>query len=486
MRRTTIGSLVTTAALLFPLGAGVPGPASAATAAATQSLRLQYMTTSTEALTDQVEPLFKIVNGGTAPVALSQVKIRYYFKGETGHRFACSWARIRCSTVTGRFVPLAKPVRGADRYLEVGFTSGRLAPGTDTGDLELRFHRPDWRTFDQSDDHSFGAGRTSYADWDRATVHIGGRLVWGAQPSGTGPAPTPTPPPATSTPKPPATSTPKPPATPAPGGSSGQGTLFDDFAYTGPSDARLAQHGWRVRSGGGGPGVSGAGWSPSAITFPSVNGDRVLQLSASTDGTGAGTVQSELSTTRRKFFEGTYAARVKFSDAPVSGPDGEHVVQTFFTITPLERSMDPDYGELDFEYLPNGGWGESGPTMFTTSWETYQAEPWKAVNTHTAERASFAGWHDLVLQVSGGRARYYVDGRLVADHGGEHYPETPMSIMFNQWFIELRSGSAPRDYHQQVDWVYHSRNEVVPPADVRRRVESFRSASTAFVDTVSG
>jgi hypothetical protein len=61
-----------------------------------------------------------------------------------------------------------------------------------------------------------------------------------------------------------------------------------------------------------------------------------------------------------------------------------------------------------------------------------------------------------------------------------------MSIMFNQWFIDLRGGSAPRNYHQQVDWVYHSKNEVVSPADVLSRVESFRSASTTFTDTVSG
>ncbi|GAA2800572.1 hypothetical protein GCM10020219_084780 [Nonomuraea dietziae] len=176
---------------------------------------------------------------------------------------------------------------------------------------------------------------------------------------------------------------------------------------------------------------------------------------------------------------------MRFSDAPVTGPDGEHVVQTFFTITPLRQNMDPDYGELDFEYLPNGGWGEPANILYATSWETYQADPWQAVNTHTEERTSFSGWHDLVVQVSGGRVRYYVDGRLFADHGGVYYPETPMWIMFNQWFIDLQGGSTRRAYQQQVDWVYHTKNEVVSPAGVLSRVNALRTAGTAFQDTVS-
>ncbi|GGS67971.1 hydrolase [Planobispora rosea] len=442
----------------------------AAPASAAQALRLQYRTSSTGAVTAQAEPWFRLVNDGTAPVPLSQVKIRYYFTGETSYRFACSWAVVSCSTVTGHFVPLASPAPGADRYLEVGFTSGTLAPGANTGDMQLRFHRADWQNFTQSDDYSFGASRTSYADWDKVAVYVGGQLAWGTPAGGGGGDPTPTP---------------TPTVTPT-GNPGGQGTLFDDFSYTGSSDPRLAQRGWTVRSASGGPGVPGATWSPGAVGFPSVNGGQVLQLDSSTDGTAAGTVQAELSTTARKFHEGTYAARVKFSDTPLSGPDGEHVVQTFFTITPLRQNMDPDYGELDFEYLPNGGWGEPANILYATSWETYQADPWQAVNTHTEERTSFAGWHDLVIQVSGGRIKYYVDGRLFADHGDIYYPETPMWIMFNQWFIDLQGGSAPRTYRQQVDWVYHSRNEVVAPAEVLNRVGAFRAASTSFVDTVPG
>ncbi|GAA2666119.1 cellulose binding domain-containing protein [Nonomuraea recticatena] len=422
----------------------------AAPANAAQGLRLQYKNSSTTPTTAQAEPWFQLLNDGTSAVPLAQVKIRYYLTGTETYRFACSWAVVGCSTVTGTF---------GNGYLEVGFTPGTLAPGGNTRDLQLRFHRADWQSFDQSDDYSFGV-QTGYADWEKAAVYVNGQLAWGRPPGGGEPTPTPTP-------------------TDPPTGSAG--VLFDDFSYTGSGDPRLAQRGWTVRSSSGGPGVPGATWSPAAVTFPG----GVLQLESSTDGTGAGTVQTELSTANRKFFEGTYAARVRFSDAPVTGPDGEHVVQTFFTITPLRQNMDPDYGELDFEYLPNGGWGEPANILYATSWETYQADPWQAVNTHTEERTSFSGWHDLVVQVSGGRVKYYVDGRLFADHGGVYYPETPMWIMFNQWFIDLQGGSARRAYQQQVDWVYHTKNEVVSPAGVLSRVNALRAAGTAFQDTVS-
>ncbi|MEV4164537.1 cellulose binding domain-containing protein [Nonomuraea dietziae] len=422
----------------------------AAPANAAQGVRLQYKNSSTTPTTAQAEPWFQLLNDGTSAVPLAQVKIRYYLTGTETYRFACSWAVVGCSTVTGTF---------GDGYLEVGFTSGTLAPGGSTRDLQLRFHRADWQSFDQSDDYSFGV-QTGYADWEKAAVYVNGQLAWGRPPGGGEPTPTPTP-------------------TDPPTGSAG--VLFDDFSYTGSGDPRLAQRGWTVRSSSGGPGVPGATWSPAAVTFPG----GVLQLESSTDGTGAGTVQTELSTANRKFFEGTYAARVRFSDAPVTGPDGEHVVQTFFTITPLRQNMDPDYGELDFEYLPNGGWGEPANILYATSWETYQVDPWQAVNTHTEERTSFSGWHDLVVQVSGGRVKYYVDGRLFADHGGVYYPETPMWIMFNQWFIDLQGGSTRRAYQQQVDWVYHTKNEVVSPAGVLSRVNALRTAGTAFQDTVS-
>ncbi|MER5422348.1 cellulose binding domain-containing protein [Streptosporangium roseum] len=461
--KVLLGGLVS--AMLLTLIGVAAGPASAQ-----QSLRLQYRTSATGGTADQVEPWFDLVNDGASVVPLSGVRIRYYFKADPGasqYRFACSWAVVSCSTVTGTFGTIAPGTATADRYLEVGFTSGNLAAGARTGDLQLRFHRSDWQRITQSDDHSFGPARTTYGDWTRVTVHRNGALVWGTAPAGGDPSPSPTP-------------------TVTPTNPGGGGVVFDDFTYGTADDPALTAHHWTVRTNSGGPGVPGATWPKENVTFPTVSGaNKALQLRADTDGTGAGTRQSEV-LHQRKFLEGTYAARVKFSDAPVSGPDGDHIVQTFFTITPLAFDLDPDYSEQDFEYLPNGGWGEPGNIMYATSWETYRNEPWEAVNVHNEVRQSYAGWHDLVLQVSGGQIRYYIDGALFAEHGGVYYPETAQSVNFNLWFISggLAGSSAQRGYVQQVDWFYHSKNEVVAPAEVLNRVTGYRSASTAWVDTV--
>ncbi|MEN0128491.1 MAG: cellulose binding domain-containing protein [Brevundimonas sp.] len=450
---------------------GAVAPAEAAPA-----VSLQYKTSAPGATVDQVEPWFVLKNDGGTPIPLASVKIRYYFGADSPsqqYRFACSWAVVSCSTVTGTFGSLTPGAPGADRYLEVGFTSGSLAGGATTGDMQLRYYRADWQRITQSDDYSAGTS-TSYTSWSKVTVYVDGNRVWGTPPGGGDPTPTPTP-----------TSTPSP--TPTPTSPPGTGpAVFDDFSYSGPNDPSIQAHNWTIRTNAGGPGIAGATWPKENISFPTVSGtNKALQLKSVTDGTGAGTQQSEV-LNQRKFLEGTYAARVYFSDAPTSGPDGDAIVETFFTITPLAYDLDPNYSEQDFEYLPNGGWGEPSNILYTTSWETYRNDPWLAVNTHTEQRQSYAGWHDLVLQVANNQLKYYVDGVLFATHGSDYYPETVQSVNFNLWFIgggQIGS-STPRTYVQQVDWFYHAKNEVVSPATVTSRVNGYRANGTSWVDTL--
>ncbi|WP_258725349.1 cellulose binding domain-containing protein [Cellulomonas sp. NS3] len=452
------------AAVATVVAVGVAAPVQAA-----PSISLQYRTSAAGATVDQVEPWFVLRNGGSTSVPLSTVKIRYYFGADSPaqqYRFACSWAVVSCSTVTGTFGTIAGGSTGADRYLEVGFTSGTLAAGGSTGDLQLRFHRSDWQRITQSDDYSYGPS-SAYASSTRIAVFVAGELVSGTPPTGGNPTPSPTP---------------TTPTTPPGDGA----VVFDDFSYANADDPSISAHQWTIRTNAGGPGIPGARWLKENVSFPTVSGsNKALQLRSSTDGTGAGTQQSEV-LHQRKFLEGTYAARVFFTDAPESGPDGDAVVETFFTITPLARDLDPDYSEQDFEYLPNGGWGEPSNILYATSWETYQNDPWIAVNTHTEQRQSYAGWHDLVLQVVDGQIRYFVDGQLFATHGGDYYPETLQSVNFNLWFISggQIGSSTPRTYTQQVDWFYHAKNEVVSPAEVIARVNGYRTAGTTWVDTV--
>src|SRR5436305_9873133 len=99
-------------------------------------------------------------------------------------------------------------------------------------------------------------------------------------------------------------------------------TLFDDFNYL--SNKQLARHGWIIRTAAGWPGVPGALWGNSGVSFladTDQRGNRWLRMTSSTDGTGPNTHQTQICH-QRKYLEGTYAARIRFVDVPTDGPTG--------------------------------------------------------------------------------------------------------------------------------------------------------------------
>jgi hypothetical protein len=263
--------------------------------------------------------------------------------------------------------------------------------------------------------------------------------------------------------------------------------LFDDFSYT--NKQQLKKNGWILRTEPGWPGVPGATWSEDGVSLVK-DADRpnnwIVRMTSSTDGTGANTRQTQICH-QRKYLEGTYAARVRFTDKPVSGPGGDQLVQSFYTISPLKAPMDLDYSELDWEYLPNGGWGIDGPTLYATTWETFSPEPnWKKDNVFKTANGSHAGWHTLVTQVFAETVRYFVDGKLFAEHGDEYYPEDTMSINFNLWFIRdgMLKSNERREFQEDIDWVFHQAGVALTPYQVEAAVAAMRRESVKFRDTV--
>ena len=269
-----------------------------------------------------------------------------------------------------------------------------------------------------------------------------------------------------------------------------QKVFFDDFDYADSNDAALGTMGWTLKeSTTDGPGPVGCTWTKDNVTFindPDSAGNKLARLTSTTDGTNGGTSQAEIYQ-QRKFYEGTYAARVRFNDAPDMGPDGDSIVETFFTITPLDYDMDPDYSECDFEYMPNGGWGDPNGFMYQTTWETYQNEPWNAVNTSTFEYQSYQGWHTLVFTVKDGYVKYYIDGSLMATHSGKYYPRNPMSINCNLWFVNggLLDSSEIRKYTQDIDWMYFNEDTAETPEQVLTAINGYRSSSVKRVDNIA-
>jgi hypothetical protein len=159
------------------------------------SVRLQYATVSTAAITNSIKPQFRIVNGTGSSLPLSQFRIRYYFTRDTaqGMVFFCDYAVFGCGNVTNTFVPV-NPMRvNTDYYMEIGFTAGAgsIVAGGTSAAIVLRFNKSNLSNFDQSNDYSFDPSKTALADWTRVTLYQNGALIWGTEPSAAAPTPTP-------------------------------------------------------------------------------------------------------------------------------------------------------------------------------------------------------------------------------------------------------------------------------------------------------
>lgn len=263
--------------------------------------------------------------------------------------------------------------------------------------------------------------------------------------------------------------------------------MFDDFNYQTLADAE--QNGWVARTQQGHPGIKNATWWSEGISFhqdQSNPNNRIMRLTSKTDGTAVNTRHTQICH-QRKYLEGTYAARVYFNDKPDFGIDGDGIVETFYTISPLAAPMDKNYSEMDFEYLANGGWGEQETALWSTSWETFQLEPWTKVNAFDTYKKSLQGWNTVVLQAFDNKIKYYINGELFSEHGAEVFPEVAMSLNFNLWFIpeQVMSDNTMRQYHQKVDWVYFNAKQALSNEQVTKAVADLRVSGIKQSDTVA-
>jgi arabinan endo-1,5-alpha-L-arabinosidase len=153
---------------------------------AATAVKVQFFNGNTAASTNTIYVNFKLVNTGTDAIGLSNVKLRYYFTndGAQTNSFATDWSTVGNSNTTGTVVTISA-VTNADRYLEVGFTSGAgsLAAGAST-EVKGRVWKSDWSNFTQTNDYSFNASVTNYIDSNNVAAYISGTLYWGIAPGG--------------------------------------------------------------------------------------------------------------------------------------------------------------------------------------------------------------------------------------------------------------------------------------------------------------
>ncbi|OZQ62030.1 cellulose binding domain-containing protein, partial [Paenibacillus odorifer] len=154
--------------------------------APTAALKVQMYNGTVTASGNTLNPKFKLVNTSTSAVALSDVKLRYYYTidGEKAQSFFCDWSQAGSANVTGTFVKLPTAKADADYYLELGFSSaaGSLAAGASI-DIQVRVAKEDWSNYTQTGDYSFNAVDTNFVDWTKAPAYISGNLIWGSEPN---------------------------------------------------------------------------------------------------------------------------------------------------------------------------------------------------------------------------------------------------------------------------------------------------------------
>ena len=149
-------------------------------------LVVEYLTTTTTATTQDIRPHLQIINNGNSAQDMTQLTVRYWFTadGSTSQAFACDYAMMGCGIVSANFVTMAMAKNEADHYLELSFTGGSINPGGgSSGEIQARFHDTNYQvTFTQTNDYSFDATKTQYAQWANVTLYRNGTLVWGTEP----------------------------------------------------------------------------------------------------------------------------------------------------------------------------------------------------------------------------------------------------------------------------------------------------------------
>jgi hypothetical protein len=149
-------------------------------------LKVQYECRQNGPTIFQAEYSIKVVNLGTTSIALDAVSVRYWYStdGTGAQAGTCSSAAHPC-TIAFQTPVTTHPT--ADQYAVISFAGGTLAPGADTGEIDVTMHGTG--SYDQTNDYSYDPTTgANFTDEMNITGYVSGRLIWGTPPSGSGEA----------------------------------------------------------------------------------------------------------------------------------------------------------------------------------------------------------------------------------------------------------------------------------------------------------
>jgi endoglucanase len=132
-------------------------------------------------------------NAGPNSLGVSDLKVRYYFTDEPKvmPKFNNNFQHISTSgsqfdlTVTMATVGMAPTATTADTYIEFSFSSphATLAPNEDLDFAwQMQGQNPAMDSYNQANDWSFDASKTSLTNWEHIVLLQGTNLLWGSPP----------------------------------------------------------------------------------------------------------------------------------------------------------------------------------------------------------------------------------------------------------------------------------------------------------------
>ncbi len=270
--------------------------------------------------------------------------------------------------------------------------------------------------------------------------------------------------------------------------------FFDDFCYRNYYDDNLKHHGWQVSSECN----KSNQFVPSYISFETNTGNNsdsvmILQSTITNHELAAAEIHS-----KTKYFEGTYAAMIKFDDGDPSWMDRN--VQTFFGINSWKYLRCCNlYSELDFEYLPYHTWSGYNfqSTLNPTSWAEACSDTPQDNPKATFQYDTLLGdvWHMLIIDANDGNSvKYYLDdlpvgpGQNKVTHLNSSlsvYPKTQISIRFENWVNSIDPlNNDPKSWKMAVDWIYHVKGLSMSRQEIMDRVQSLRTTVGSYKDNI--